>query len=160
MGLKYKNKGDKNMKKSLTALSIAAIVALAGTSPLMARSWGGGWGGGYHNGMCGGFGAGMGQSFHHIDRMQYFLNLSDAQVDKIYKVDSEYRDKYYQNRKNYDTIQKLREEHKKAILNILTKEQKEKWDSFIKERDERVNQNRYERDNRQRGNRRGYGPRR
>ncbi len=147
------------MKKSITALSIAAIVALAGTSPLMARGWGGG-GGGPHNGMCEGPGFGMVHSFHHIDRMQYFLGLSDAQADKIYKVDSEYRDKYYKNRKNYDATQKLREEHKKAILDVLTKEQKEKWNNFIKERDERVKENRPERDNRQKDNRRGHGPRR
>lgn len=147
------------MKKSLTALTIAAVVALAGTSPLMAR----GWGGGQNNGICDGHGMGMVQPFHHIDRMQYFLGLSDAQADKIYKVDSEYRDKYYQNRKNQDAIQKLREEHKNARLNVLTKEQKEKWNNFIKEREERVKKNRADRDkNResQKDKKRGSGPRR
>ena len=147
------------MKKSLTALTIAAVVALAGTSPLMAR----GSGGGYHNNVCDGSGTGMVQPFHHIDRMQYFLGLSDAQADKIYKVDSEYRDKYYQNRKNHDAIQKLREEHKNARLNVLTKEQKEKWNNFIKEREERVKKNRADRDkNResQKDKKRGSGPRR
>lgn len=135
------------MKKSLTALTIAAVVALAGTSPLMAR----GWGGGHHgSGMYGGPGIGMGQHFHHIDRMQYFLGLSDEQADKIYKIDRDYSDRYYQNRKNYDAIEKLREEHKKAILKVLTKEQKEKWEDFIENRNDRY----------ERGNRRGYGPRR
>jgi Spy/CpxP family protein refolding chaperone len=117
------------MKKTLLVLTIAVVTAFAGTSTLMARGWGGGYGGG----ICGGPGAGMGQSFHHIDRMQYFLGLSDEQADKIYKIDREYQDKYYQNRKNYDAIENLREEHRKAILNVLTKEQKEKWENFLKD---------------------------
>jgi len=142
-GLKYKNEGETDMKKTLIVLTIAAVTALAGTSTLMARGWGGGQGGG----ICGGPGVGMGQPFHHIDRMQYFLGLSDEQADKIYKIDREYQDKYYQNRKNYDAVQKLREEHSKAILNVLTKEQKEKWEDFKKNRPER-------------GEKRGPAPRR
>jgi len=120
------------MKKALTILSIAAILAVAGTSSLMARGMGTGHGGGPGGGICGGPGMGMGQPFHHLDRMQYFLGLSDEQVDKIYKIDREYQDKYYQNRKNHDAVQKLRTEHSKAILNVLTKEQKEKWEDFKK----------------------------
>ena len=109
----------------------------------MARGMGTGPGGG----ICGGPGMGMGQPFHHLDRMQYFLGLSDEQVDKIYKIDRDYQDRYYQNRKNHDAVQKLREEHSKAILNVLTKEQKQKWEDFKKNRPER-------------GERRGSGPRR
>lgn len=131
------------MKKLLTIITIAATVALAGTTSLTAR----GWGGGYGNGTCPGAGSGMGQSIHHIDRMQSFLDLSDEQADEIYKIDTEYRDKYYQNRQDYDTIRKLREEHRKDILNVLTEEQKEKWEEFVKDRP-------------QRGERRGFGPKR
>lgn len=132
------------MKKTLTILTITAILAVAGTSSLMARGWGAGHGG---PGICGGPGMGMGQPFHHLERMQYFLGLSDEQVDKIYKIDREYQDKYYQNRKNHDAVQKLREDHSKAILNVLTKEQKQKWEDFKKNRPER-------------GERRGTGPKR
>jgi len=130
------------MKKTLTILTITAILAVAGTSSIMARGMGMGQGGG----MCGGPGMGMGQPFHHLDKMQYFLGLSDEQVDKIYKIDRDYQDKYYQNRKNHDAVQKLRTEHSKAIENVLTKEQKQKWEDFKK-------------NHHGRGERRGSGPR-
>jgi len=69
-----------------------------------------------------------------LNKMQEELGLSDQQVEEIYKVSSEYRDKIFQNRKNLEEVKKLREEKRKAVKQILTDEQKEKFEDFNKRR--------------------------
>lgn len=114
------------MKKTvLTALSL--IILLAGSSLYAQGMYGRGMGDG-----CGGpgTGSGMHKPFMHLDMLQYRLNLTNAQVDKIYKIDREYMDKFYQNRNNADKISELRDKHFTEIENVLTPEQKIKWKEF------------------------------
>lgn len=55
------------------------------------------------------------------------LDLSDEQIEKIHKINMEYADKFYKNRKNTDELKKLRESRDKDIEKILTKEQLEQF---------------------------------
>jgi len=97
------------------------------------------WGpdrGGYHHGD--GYHHGYGQG--NIEHQKKNLNLSDKQVEKIIKIDSEYRTKYYKNRENFDKIEQLRIEHRKEFQSVLTDTQRKK-------------QNNYSRNNSRRGGR-------
>ncbi len=135
--------------KTVYAFAIAAALALMSAGTLMARP-GGGYGGGYGNcggpgfgGGPGGPGMGMGggpgfhmggQMFHHLDRMQYFLGLTDKQVEKIFNINKDYMEKFFKNRKNFDAIQKLRESQRKDIESVLTAEQKKKLNEMFQRR--------------------------
>jgi Spy/CpxP family protein refolding chaperone len=84
-----------------------------------------------HMGNYYGHGYGMGHgagSFRSSDGMMQELNLNKEQIEKINKIDSKYRTKYYEKRNDYDTIESLRREHKKEIINVLTTSQKNKYD--------------------------------
>jgi Spy/CpxP family protein refolding chaperone len=93
------------------------------------RSWGG-WGRQYgrrHMGNYYGDGYGMGYCsglYSSSDYMKQNLNLNDEQVKKINEIDSRYRELYYSNRSDYNKIDSLRAEHRKAIENVLTPEQR------------------------------------
>jgi len=58
------------------------------------------------------------------------LDLTDEQIEKILKINSEYADKFHKNRKNADELKKLRESRDREIEKILTKEQLEKVKDF------------------------------
>ncbi len=73
----------------------------------------------------------MHKPFHHLEMMQYMLDLTNTQVDKAYKIEKEYMDKFYQNRNNPDKIKELREKQRGDFENILTPDQKTKWNEFI-----------------------------
>ncbi len=111
------------MKKTLAVITLLSVLAIPASS-VFAR--GGGCG------SCVNSGNKISQPFRHLDRMQYILGLTDAQVDKIYNIHKEYRDKIYKNRKNSDKVQSLRDEQRNAVEKVLTKEQKMKWDEFKK----------------------------
>jgi len=84
-------------------------------------------------GMMGGYdgrGMGMHKPFQHLEMLQYMLDLTNAQVDKLYKIDKDYMDKFYQNRNDADKIKDLRNKHLGEIESILTPEQKVKWNEF------------------------------
>ena len=84
---------------------------------------------------CGGCG------FHELKKlemMQKELGLSDEQVEKIFNIGTEYRDKYFKNRKDQDKIKELMTEHKKAVEAVLDEKQKEKFNSFHEKKKHRV----------------------
>jgi Spy/CpxP family protein refolding chaperone len=111
--------GGNRMKKGIIALSVLALVAITASS-VFARGRGEG---------CGmGGGQGFGGSY-----MQQELGLTDAQQDKIFKISQEYRQKFYDNRKDYVKVAELRAEKVKAIDAVLTKEQKEKFANLHKD---------------------------
>lgn len=58
------------------------------------------------------------------------LDLTDEQIEKIHKINSEYADKFHKNRKNADELKKLRESRDREIEKVLTKEQLEKVKDF------------------------------
>lgn len=114
------------MKKIILVAVLSGVMTLGGTS-LYAWGWGhhgGGWG--YHHG----YGMGYGNMNYLADE----LNLTDQQVDKIIKIDAEYNARYYQNRDNYDKIYSLRQEHRKAVYDVLTDKQKKKFDATFDSR--------------------------
>jgi Spy/CpxP family protein refolding chaperone len=103
------------MKKGIIALSVLALVAITASS-VYARGRGG----------CGMGGEGFGGNSY----MQQELALTDAQHDKIFKISQEYRQKFYDNRKDNVKLAELRAERIKAIDAVLTKEQKDKFASL------------------------------
>ncbi len=92
-----------------------------------------GWGKGYghrHMGDYYGQGYGLGYCSGLYSSRQYMmqnLGISDDQAKKIEEIDSKYRDLYSQNRNDYNKIDSLRQEHRKAIEDVLTPEQKNKF---------------------------------
>ena len=111
-------------KKNLLALSLIFAFTFLGAN-LFAKNWGQGQGRG-----CSRFNERRGGSLGFINRIPEDLNLTEEQVEKIFKITSEYRLKIFENRKNYETIAKLKEEEKEAIKNVLTDEQKEKFETL------------------------------
>jgi len=75
-----------------------------------------------------------GKEFRHLDMLKAELGLSDRQVRKIFDVGTEYRSKYFENRKNIDKVMELRIKQRKEISKILTKEQKKKFDDLKRRR--------------------------
>ncbi len=118
------------MKKIFFTLLSLMILSLSASS-LYAR----GMGKGMNGGDCGGPGMGMGmhKPFQHLGMLQDRLDLTNAQVDKIYKIDKDYMDRFHQNRKDADKIKDLRDKHQAEIESILTPEQKVKWNDFKKD---------------------------
>ena len=76
-------------------------------------------------------GMGMHKPFQHLEMLQYSFELTNAQVDKIYKIEKDYMDKFYQNRKNPEKIRELREKINDDIKGLLTADQKTKWNDFM-----------------------------
>ena len=110
------------MKKILLSIFAVIFMSAAG-SDLMARGMGKG------NGYCPGYGM-KGGFGHHLNMLQADLKLSDEQVAKIHKIDMDYAEKFFQNRKNDKDSAKLFESHRAEIEKVLTKEQLEKWKEF------------------------------
>lgn len=116
------------MKKWLITLALGSIFAFSANS---LYAWGGngnGWcrggnGQGYHMGYGG-------QGYGHLVFLKEEVGLSEEQVDKVIKIDSEFNAKYYKNRGDYDKIEALRTEHRKAVEAVLTPDQKKKLDEF------------------------------
>ncbi len=79
-----------------------------------------------------GYGIGMHKPFHHLEMMQYTFDLTNAQVDKIYKIEKDYMDKFYQNRNNPGKIKELSDNLHTEFINLLTAEQITKWNDFQK----------------------------
>jgi Spy/CpxP family protein refolding chaperone len=117
------------VKKTLFITMALMILSLSATT-LSAR----GNGKEIRDGRCGGPGMSIQKPFRHLEMLQYHFDLTNAQVDKIYKIDKDYMDKFHQNRNDADKIKNLREEHRGEIENILTPEQKVRWNEFAKNR--------------------------
>jgi hypothetical protein len=121
------------MKKSIIAIAILSILSLGGAS-LYAWGWGPGSCRGQGPGWGQGPGGGHGHGFSRLIFMKDYLGLSEEQLDKIAKIDSEYRYQYFKNRNTPEKFDALRTEHKKAVESVLTDIQKKKWDEFYKNR--------------------------
>lgn len=109
------------MRKILFTTLTMLILSLSASSLSAQGMMGGGYGD---------MGMGMHKPFQHLEMLQYMLDLTNAQVDKVYKIDKDYMDRFYQNRNNADKIKDLREKHLGEIESILTPEQKIKWNDF------------------------------
>ncbi len=121
-----------NKKILITAL-VAAAVLTAGS--VYAQGWGkyGDRDDGYGRRGCGrgwGYGPGHRGEFARLDAMKTELGLSDQQVKMIFDLGTQYREKSFENRNNPDKIAQLRTEHRKAVENVLTKEQLEKYNKI------------------------------
>ncbi len=123
-----------------------AVLVLATFGVATAIAQGGRYGhrgSGYHDGQ-------RSDGYHHrgsnrILWMKDYLKLSDNQVEKIIKINSDYRIKYYRSRNNRNAYLKLREDHRKTVTAVFTAKQKKLYsDRFTNRRDDR------------RGSRRGY----
>ena len=121
------------MKKSLITLAVLSMLSL-GAASLYAWGWGPGNCQGQGPGWGRGPGWGQGYGFGRIYFMKDYLGLSEDQMDKIAKLDSDYRYQYFKNRNNPDKIEALRTEQRKAFESVLTDVQKKKWDEFQKNR--------------------------
>jgi len=108
---------------SLTIMSLAVL-------PLSAEKGGKK---GNDNGKCG-YMTGMDKPFMHFNMMQKKLDLTDAQVDKMYKIKKDYVEKFYQNRNNPDKIKELRDKCQAEMSSVLTPAQKAKKESFAKDK--------------------------
>ncbi len=72
----------------------------------------------------------MGNGDWRPGMMHDYLKLTDEQAEKIHKINRDFHDKMFQNRKNQDEAEKLRDAHRKEIEKVLTKEQLEKFKEF------------------------------
>lgn len=104
------------MKKIIISISAIAILAISG-NVLFAR---------------GGMGFEGGNGI-----MQKELNLTADQQDKIFKISQDFRQKMYDNRKDTVKVAEIRVERLKAIIAVLTPEQKEKFNTLQQNRPER-----------------------
>ncbi len=130
------------MKKSIIAIAVVSVLSLGGAylyarSPYSGGCYGYGPGWGHGPGYMHGPGWGHGRGFGHLEFMREELGLSEAQAEKIAKIDSEFRYKYFKERDNFNKIEALRTEHRKAVEGVLTPEQKKKWDELFNNRDRR-----------------------
>jgi Spy/CpxP family protein refolding chaperone len=104
------------MKKSIVLFSLVsalAIIAFAGSS-VYARG-----NGGKNDGR---------------QNIQKELNLTAEQQDKIFKINQDFRQKAYDNRKDTIKVAELRVEKLKAVYAVLTPEQKEKFNTLHQNR--------------------------
>jgi Spy/CpxP family protein refolding chaperone len=69
-----------------------------------------------------------------MSMMQKKLDLSDEQCDKIFKIHKDYMDRFYQNRNDESKIKELRAKQMSEIQNVLTPQQKAKWEERKKNR--------------------------
>ena len=121
------------MKKIVFIALSLAILSLA-VLPLSAEKRGKGDG----HGRCG-YEMGTHKPFMHLNKMQEKLGLTNDQVDKMYKIYKDYMDRFYQNRNNPDKIKELRDQRRGEMANVLTPEQKAKWEEMRKNRQDKKN---------------------
>ena len=121
------------MKKLLLGLIISAA-ALFAAGELSAR------GGGHGCGDCDGPGfgggpGGAGYGKHSV--MKKELGLTEKQEQQMFDIGTKYRQKFFDSRNDPDKIKALREEKRKEMDSVLTKEQLEKLKKFQSERGNR-----------------------
>lgn len=106
-------------------LSLLAILIVAGTgSALLARGMG------YNGGGCPGYGMGYNGGPGYNGMMPGRLNLTEDQELKIHKINKDFADRFFEARKDREAFDKVRENHRKEIEKVLTKEQLEKVKEF------------------------------
>jgi Spy/CpxP family protein refolding chaperone len=117
------------MKKGILTLALVTLISLT-ASDAFSQGYGRGGGRGYGPGYCNGHGSGGGYGIGRLEFLKEELGLSEKQVEKIFRIGTEFREKYFKNRKNRTKILELRVEKRKAIENVLTKKQKEKFNNL------------------------------
>lgn len=84
-----------------------------------------------------GHGFGMGYGSGCYDDRAYMmrdLGINKDQADKIADIDTKYRELYYKNRGDYDKINELRQEHRKAIDEVLNDSQRNRYERTYENR--------------------------
>jgi len=82
-----------------------------------------------------GYGRGYGSgAFESRSMMMDELSVSDAQAKKIEDIDSKYRGKYDSSRGDYSRIENHRYNHRKEVMGVLNKSQKEKYNKIYADR--------------------------
>ena len=114
------------MKKILFIALSLTILSLA-TLPLSAEKKGRG------DKKCG-YEMGMHKPFMHFNMMQDKLGLTNAQVDRMYNIHKNYMDEFYKNRRDENKIKELHTKKISEIRDVLTPEQRAKWDEMKKNR--------------------------
>jgi Spy/CpxP family protein refolding chaperone len=122
------------MKKLLLGLIISAV-ALFAAGELIAR---GGGGPGYGCGDCGGGpGFGGGPGYRKNSYMKKELGITEKQEQQMFDIGTKYRQKFFENRNDLNKLETLREEKRKEMESVLTKEQNEKLKKFHDQRGNR-----------------------
>lgn len=125
--------------RKLVCIAFSLLAASFVIMPLSAQKGGKGNGGPGHE--MGGQG-----SFAHLNMMQDKLGLTNDQVDKMYKIQKDYMEKFYQNRNNADKVKELRDKQREEMEKVLTPEQKSKWNSFGKDHDGQKGKDKHQKD--------------
>ncbi len=121
------------MKKLLLGLIISAV-ALFAAGELTAK----GDGQGYGCGDCkGGPGYGEGHGYGKHAYMKKELGITEKQEQQMFDIGTKYRQKFFDNRNDPEKIKALREEKRKEMDSVLTKEQLEKLKKLQDERGNR-----------------------
>ncbi len=123
------------MKKLLLGLIISAV-ALFAAGELLAR------GGGHGCGDCDGPGygngpGGPGYGKHSV--MKKELGLTEKQEQQMFDIGTKYRQKFFDSKNDPEKIKALREEKRKEMDSVLTKEQLEKLKKFHEQKGKRHN---------------------
>jgi len=66
----------------------------------------------------------------HLEAMKVRLKLTDAQVKKIFDINTKYREKFFNAGKDIDKTDQLRLDRRKEIKSVLTAEQKKQIENF------------------------------
>lgn len=117
------------MKNGIFSLAVIVLISLT-AADAFSQGYGRGGKRGYGPGYCNGPGYGGGYGFGRLEFLKEELGLSEKQVEKIFRIGTEFREKYFKNRNNRTKILELRVEQRKAIESVLTKEQKEKFNNL------------------------------
>ncbi|MCP4130635.1 MAG: hypothetical protein GY754_06600 [bacterium] len=116
-----------NKKHFAVVVTALAVVVTLGVTEVFSQGRGrGNRGRGHGNCAYGNRGGGM----MRLKMMEKKLNLSKEQVERIFKIKTEYREKCFNNRDNAEKVRELRKEQRKAVEEVLTKEQKEQFNRF------------------------------
>jgi Spy/CpxP family protein refolding chaperone len=120
---------NSKIKLGIFALLIGGAVLVV-SSELFSHGWGRGYG---HRGPGYGSGHMMGPGYMHgpgyggYENFKSELGLTEEQIEKIHKINTKYREKFFRNRNNSEKHYSLRNEQRKEIESVLTKKQKEKF---------------------------------
>jgi Spy/CpxP family protein refolding chaperone len=128
------------MRKIFLGIVISAV-ALFAAGELLARGGGNCGGPGYGCGDCGG-GPGFhdghgGPGYGKNSFMKKELGITDKQEQQMFDIGTKYRQKFFENRNDLNKLETLREEKRKEIESVFTKEQNEKLKKFHEQRGNR-----------------------
>jgi Spy/CpxP family protein refolding chaperone len=112
------------MKKKLLIVAALLLFAVAANDAFAYGRRGG----------FGGPGPGMGGVFRHFEFLQKEIGLTDQQVKQIFDIGTKYREKRFENRNDRDKLAQMRDDHRKEVEAVFTKEQLDKLNKFRNDR--------------------------